>query len=336
MPYSKKWLRWESNTKRSWRSCTRNAARSVTKSHHCNLESLSSKLKTDESTQVWDFLVEQKRNLLVLTLRRAKAALYSVCVVVKHRVFVLLHKKQKSSKPKPDFFIVKCPVKKRKTCWKKQWMPHIRWEWPNQLHIVNGETAILTSLTFLWWHKVHYGRNTDFPVACFSQRKVFICDNQDGDVQHAAQKGFRNNIYDGHSDWWHALNIFADTHHPIRICHRSGNAVCGVLMISSFCHVLSAAGSERHRTQQPDSAKGQRDPEQRGQVGIWRFTLLCGCLCECHGEREGGGGVGRGGRQGGKVWLQSLRCLCLSGCWSISSRSAVWRETAGTCGANCK
>lgn len=33
---------------------------------------------------------------------------------------------------------------------------------------------------------------------------------------------------------------------------------------------------------------------------------------------------------------QSVRCLCLSGCWSISSRSVVWRETAGTCGANCK
>lgn len=34
MPYSKKWLRWESNTKRSWQNCTRNVERSVTELHH--------------------------------------------------------------------------------------------------------------------------------------------------------------------------------------------------------------------------------------------------------------------------------------------------------------
>lgn len=124
---------------------------------------------------------------------RAKAALYSVCVVVKHRVFVLLHKKQKSRQLKLDFFIVKCPVK---TCWQKQRRPHIKWgEWWRKLHTVIGETAILTPFTFLWWHKAQHGRNTNFPVACFSQRKVdHLWSSR---WRCATQKGFCNDIYIG-------------------------------------------------------------------------------------------------------------------------------------------
>lgn len=73
---------------------------------------------------------------------------------------------------------------------------------------------------------------------------------------------------------------FAVNSHLIRIRKTGVLSLFGPVngKTDFFLCVLSSAGSERDWTEQPDTAEGQRHSKQRGQVGIWRFMLLCGCL----------------------------------------------------------